>query len=83
MFKGRALRPKLVFKYLVNNGQTHFGEKLKIVCDLAPIHSPRSSALASDTPHATMRVGTFVWNATYLVLEITTSYVGPISPPTC
>jgi hypothetical protein len=42
----------------VNDGvsSTHLGEKLKMACDGAPIHSPRSRAFASETLHATMRV---------------------------
>ena len=61
---------------------TYLGEKLKIVCSEAPIHFPRSSALARDTPQATMRVLFPVCRSTYRVREITTSYVGPTSPPT-
>ena len=62
---------------------TNLGGKLKIVCDEAPIHSPRSRASASDTPQATMRVFTSVCAETYRVREMMTSYVGPTSPPTC
>lgn len=34
----------------------YLGEKLNIAWDGAPIHSPKSRALARDTPQATMRV---------------------------
>ena len=60
----------------------HLGEKLKIVCDGAPIHSPRSCALASDTPQATMHVLISDCAETYHAREMKTSYVGPTSPPT-
>jgi len=49
------------------------GGKLKTVCDEAPIHSPKSRALASDTPQATIRVFTPVCAETYRVREMMTS----------
>ena len=49
------------------------GGKLKTVCDEAPIHSPKSRALASDTPQAMIRVFTSVWAETYRVREMMTS----------
>ena len=61
---------------------TYLGEKLKMACDGAPIHSLRSLAFASETPQATIRVAISVCAETYLVREIINSYVGPTSPPT-
>lgn len=34
----------------------YLGGKLKMACEGEPIHSPRSRALARDTPQATIRV---------------------------
>lgn len=36
--------------------KTDLGEKLKMACEGAPIHSPKSRALASETLQATIRV---------------------------
>lgn len=60
---------------------TDLGLKLKTVWVLAPIHSPRSRALAKETPQATILVLLSVCADTYRVRDMTISYVGPISPP--
>ena len=62
--------------------KTYLGGKFKIACEGAPIHSPKSRAFARDTLHGTIRVLISVCAETYLVREMTTSYVGPTSPPT-
>src|SRR5262245_39136282 len=51
----------------------YLGEKLKMACEGAPIHSPKSRALARETPHATIRVLISVCAETYRVREMTTS----------
>ena len=44
---------------------------MKNVCSEAPIHFPRSSAFARETPHATIRVLFPVWRSTYRFCEMT------------
>ena len=81
MSRGRRYRTDIINERTSRTFNTYLGEKLKIAWDGAPIHSPRSRALARETPQATTRVCS-VWAATYRILEMTTLYLGPTSPPT-
>ena len=72
MSSGRALKNsntinKMIKRYRIVS--TNPGQKLKMVCSEAPIHFPRSSAFARETPRTTIRL-------------IPSLEVGPTSPPT-
>ncbi len=53
------------------------GGKLKRECDDAPIHSPRSLALARLVQRPTMRMGPSTWLAMSRMREVTTSSAAP------
>lgn len=57
------------------------GGKLNRPCDVAPIHSPTSLALASECERATIRIFDSVWLAMYRMRLVITSRTGPLAPP--